>query len=113
MIDTLTLTPIAVPRTSDGPDARDFVSATAAGSAGRTPLLAAHHRAQVGIINLAALDIRIHKRSHSAGRSTRSIGSLSFSHAAGEFIPGFPAPFHSMEPGRPVCVRIAAAAPAR
>ena len=35
------------------------------------PLLAAHHRAQVGIINFAALDIRIHKRSHSAGRSTR------------------------------------------
>ena len=34
--DTLTLTPIAVPRTSDGPDARDFVSATAAGSAGRS-----------------------------------------------------------------------------
>lgn len=27
MIDTLTLTPIAVPRTSDGPDARDFVAA--------------------------------------------------------------------------------------
>ena len=35
------------------------------------PLLAAYHRAQVGIINFAALDIRIHKRSHSAGRSTR------------------------------------------
>ena len=33
-----------------------------------TPLLAAHHRAQVGIKNVSTFDAVIHKSSHSAGK---------------------------------------------
>ena len=53
------------------------------------PLLAAHHRGEIGIVNIAALDTCIHKV-HTPPKEvpvTSSVRPLSFSHAVPEFIP--------------------------